>query len=46
MKVNCECTECVHNEDGECNYYGVTISNNNLTAAGFIPVCQDYEEKE
>ena len=46
IRVWCECDGCVHWDDGECSYDGVTISDRNITAAGFLPVCQDYEERD
>lgn len=44
--VICNCEECKHNEDGYCGENTILISNNDLTAAGFVPLCKDYEEEE
>lgn len=45
MTVRCYCEECKHNEDGYCGETMIYISNNELTAAGFLPQCTDYEEE-
>ena len=47
MFVTCNVSSCVHNDgDGGCNSkWGVTISDDQCTAAGFLPICQDYKEK-
>lgn len=45
MYVICHCEECKNNKDGYCELDEVCISNNELTAAGFVPLCTDYEEK-
>ena len=40
----CYCESCKHNDgDGACELDSVTLSDM-LTAAGFLPVCQEYEE--
>ena len=44
MRVRCECEECKHNEEGYCDQEVIIVSNSELTAAGFIPLCKDYEE--
>lgn len=44
--VRCYCEECKNNVEGECDAIGICISNDELTAAGFIPRCMDYEEDE
>ena len=54
MRVDCCVQDCVHwSEDGgDYNYKGgctldeITISDSQMTAAGFWPLCQDYEERE
>jgi hypothetical protein len=46
MTVRCYCEECVHNDDGYCGEAIIYISNEEMTAAGFIPQCTDYEERQ
>ena len=46
MRVICTCTGCKHNEDGGCELEAISISDRELTAAGFLPQCEDYEEEE
>lgn len=43
--INCDCY-CKHNKDGQCDKDYITISDDEMTAAGFYPICQDYEERE
>ena len=43
--VNCDCN-CKYNKDGWCDKDYITISDDEMTAAGFYPICQDYEERE
>lgn len=46
-KFVCECTDCKYNDwDGDCKSEWVTISNDTMTPAGFLPVCLEYEESE
>lgn len=45
MTVRCYCEECVNNEDGYCDEAIIYISNEEMTAAGLIPQCTDYEER-
>lgn len=42
---NCGCTDCTWNAYGECEAEEVDV-NEELTAAGFLPICQTYIEKE
>ena len=44
----CYVESCKFNDaDHECNCpYGPTIRDDVLKAAGFLPVCEDYLEKE
>ena len=53
MYIKCNCESCIHwskdggdfvNEGG-CTLDTITISDNNVTAAGFIPMCEEYREK-
>ena len=44
--LRCYCLECINNSYGECEKEYVTISNDICTAAGFLPICQDYKERE
>ena len=47
MTVRCYCEDCVHNdEDGYCDRSSIYISNEEMTAAGMIPQCTDYEERQ
>lgn len=46
MIVICDCTECVHNVDGYCDSSSIYISNEEMTAAGMIPQCTDYKERQ
>ena len=43
--IRCYCTECRHNEDGECSLDTIYIDEP-MTAAGMIPVCMEYEEED
>lgn len=45
---NCFVSSCRYNSgDGNCQHpYGPTITEDTLTAAGFLPMCRDYEERE
>lgn len=44
----CNVKSCRYNDlDGGCKQpYGPTITEDVLTAAGFLPMCEDYKEKE
>lgn len=45
-RVSCECVGCKYrDEDGDCTKDWITISDEDMTAAGFYPICQDYEER-
>lgn len=44
--VSCAVEHCKYNKDGECDSNYILISDKNMTSAGFIPMCEDYEEKE
>lgn len=46
MRVECFCTDCKHYSEGYCDEEVVTITNKEMTAAGFLPLCVDYEESE
>lgn len=47
MYVSCYCTDCIHNDgDGGCNEDYITINNDTMTAAGFYPMCEDYQERQ
>ena len=45
MQVICHCEECNYNHDGHCKQDAIVISESVLTAAGFLPMCEDYEEE-
>ena len=43
----CYCESCkYHDDDDTCKRNTIVVSNRELTAAGFLPQCQDYEEAE
>ena len=43
----CYCESCKHHvDDDTCEFSGITISDREMTAAGFLPQCQEYEESE
>ena len=47
IRFSCTCKDCIHNDqDGDCNSDWVTISNDTLTGGGFLPICEDYQERE
>ena len=47
MIVWCYCESCkYHDDDDTCKKDAVVISDRDLTAAGFLPLCQEYEEEE
>lgn len=45
MIVACDFNDCEYCNDGECTREYVNIELE-LTASGFLPICQNYEEKE
>lgn len=45
--IYCYCESCVnHDDDDTCKLNTIIISDRDMTAAGFFPLCQDYEESE
>ena len=46
--IYCYCESCVNHDDDDdtCKLDTITISNRELTAAGFLPQCQEYEEDD
>ena len=43
----CYCESCKnHDDDDTCQLSSITISNREMTAAGLLPQCQEYEEEE
>lgn len=44
----CYCESCKNHddEDDTCKLDSITVSDRDLTAAGFLPLCQEYEEEE
>ena len=46
QQISCECEDCIYNDHGDCAQDYVIISNNVLTAGGFLPICTDYREKK
>lgn len=43
----CYCESCkYHDVDDTCELSSITISDREMTVAGFLPQCQDYEEWE
>lgn len=44
--IYCYCEGCKnHDDDDTCKLHSVTISDREMTAAGFLPLCQEYEEE-
>lgn len=47
MIIWCYCESCKnHDDDDTCKLNSITVSDRELTAAGFLPQCQEYEEQE
>ena len=54
MRVKCNIDYCKHWKEnagpyigtGGCTLEEITISDEELTAAGYIPKCEDFEERE
>ena len=45
--IYCYCESCKnHDDDDTCKRDSITISDREITAAGFLPQCQEYEEDE
>ena len=45
--LTCYCVSCKWNMNEYCECpYGPTISDEYPTAAGFLPICQDFKEDE
>ena len=45
--IYCYCESCKHHdEDDTCKRDTITVSDREMTAAGFLPQCQEYKEKE
>ena len=45
--IYCYCEGCKnHDDDDTCKLNSVTVSDRDLTGAGFLPICQDYEEDD
>ncbi len=53
MYIKCNCESCIYwskdggdfiNEGG-CTLDTITISDNNVTAAGCLPICEEYKER-
>ena len=43
----CYCEECKnHDVDDTCKLHSITISNREMTAAGLLPLCEEYEEEK
>ena len=54
MYIHCNVTDCVHwsaegsdffCDAGGCTLKEITIDDNEVTAAGCLPQCRDYEER-
>lgn len=43
----CYCESCKNHDDdnNRCKLQTITISDEEMTAAGFYPQCQEYEEE-
>ena len=47
MMIYCYCEGCRnHDDDDTCRLKSITISDRDMTAAGFFPICQEFEEWE
>ena len=45
--IYCYCESCKnHDDDDTCKLDAVTISDEEPTVAGFLPLCQEYEEED
>ena len=45
--IYCYCESCKnHDDDDTCKLNTITVSDRELTAAGFLPQCQEYEEED
>lgn len=53
MYIKCNCESCRHWStdggdfigEGGCKLDTITISDNTVTAAGCLPICEEYKEK-
>ena len=53
MYIKCNCESCRHWStdggdfigEGGCTLDTITISDNTVTAAGCLPMCEDYKER-
>ena len=44
--IYCYCEDCKnHDDDDTCKLDTVTVSDRDMTAAGFLPICENYEEE-
>ena len=47
VMIWCYCESCKnHDDDDTCKLNSITVSDREMTAAGFLPQCQEYEEYE
>lgn len=48
MMIYCYCEGCKYHDDEDytCKLSTITISDMDMKAAGFLPMCQEYEESE
>lgn len=45
--IYCYCESCKnHDDDDTCKRDSITISDREMTAAGFLPQCQEFEEED
>ena len=45
--IYCYCEGCKHHDDDDtCKLDTITVSDREMTAAGFMPLCQEYEEDD
>ena len=43
----CYCESCKnHDDDDTCKLNSITVSDREMTAAGFLPQCEEYEEDD
>lgn len=48
MRVLCYVESCKNhnNDEGYCMLETISISEDKLTAAGYLPMCDDYKERD
>ena len=46
IDLRCYVDGCRFNKDNKCDRAYVDISDHEMTASGFYPICQSYEESD